>query len=364
MPAFVGRHVRDGKATGKWRARFQLPDGRWRTATFDTRAGGKAWLVEQQAAVSAGTYVDPTKARRTVGQFLESGAMSEVHLKPTTIDRANGIVKLYLLPVWGDVPFQKITTERLQGWINGLSKGSLSPTTVRHIGVQMGKILKRAETLGVLPVNPMKDVHLPKARREEMRFIGPESLMLLSHEVDSRYTAMVLVAGYTGLRLAELVALRRQSVVVEEGRTRIRVVESAPMVAGRAVWAEPKTKAARRTVPVPAGIAGTLDMHMMVYSSEELVFPAPKGGYINQSNFGTKIWRPAAARADLTGLRFHDLRHSAISIWIANGASPKRVAQWAGHASSAFTMDRYGHLFAEDDAAFIDKLDERIFGSA
>ncbi len=60
---------------------------------------------------------------------------------------------------------------------------------------------------------------------------------------------------------------------------------------------------------------------------------------------------PATRAAGLDGLRFHDLRHTAVALWIAAGANPKEVAARAGHASVSFTLDRYRHLYPEADAA-------------
>jgi integrase len=62
-------------------------------------------------------------------------------------------------------------------------------------------------------------------------------------------------------------------------------------------------------------------------------------------------------KADLDGLRIHDLRHTAVALWIAAGTGPKEVAVRAGHASVSFTVDRYGHLYPEADTALRDRLD-------
>lgn len=53
------------------------------------------------------------------------------------------------------------------------------------------------------------------------------------------------------------------------------------------------------------------------------------------------------------GLRVHDLRHTAASLWLASGADPKVVQRVLGHASAAMTMDLYGHLIDQNlwDAA-------------
>jgi integrase len=66
---------------------------------------------------------------------------------------------------------------------------------------------------------------------------------------------------------------------------------------------------------------------------------------------------PLTSRHDLRQFRLWlPVRQAAF--WIAVGANPKEVAARAGHTSVSFTLDRYGHLFPESDAALRDRLDE------
>jgi integrase len=63
---------------------------------------------------------------------------------------------------------------------------------------------------------------------------------------------------------------------------------------------------------------------------------------------------------ELAGLRRSRvdlLRGTVVALWIAAGANPKEVAARAGHTSVSFTLDRYGHLYPESDAALLDRLD-------
>ena len=53
------------------------------------------------------------------------------------------------------------------------------------------------------------------------------------------------------------------------------------------------------------------------------VFTAEKGGALWTSNFRIKVWLPAVGAAGLAPLRPHDLRHTAVALWIAAGANPK-----------------------------------------
>jgi integrase len=60
-----------------------------------------------------------------------------------------------------------------------------------------------------------------------------------------------------------------------------------------------------------------------------------------------KVFDRRVARSGLPRIRFHDLRHSHVAHLIAAGEQHLVIARRLGHASSSFTMDRYGHLFED-----------------
>jgi integrase len=109
------------------------------------------------------------------------------------------------------------------------------------------------------------------------------------------------------------------------------------------------------------------------------VFPGANGGVLRYGNFYRRVFKPAvggkpavlrtrgrAARSavpgalpeELSHFRFHDLRHTAASLAIAAGAHPKVISERLGHSSIAITMDRYGHLYKDQDEDLARRLDE------
>jgi integrase len=67
-----------------------------------------------------------------------------------------------------------------------------------------------------------------------------------------------------------------------------------------------------------------------------------------------RIWK----QHDLTGLGYHECRHTYASLMIAAGVNAKTLSTYMGHSSIVMTMDRYGHLFPgneQDSAAKLDK---------
>jgi integrase len=129
-------------------------------------------------------------------------------------------------------------------------------------------------------------------------------------------------------------------------------------VAGKLQIGPPKTRASRRTVGLPRAVVNAVAEHLAPGGQPaDFVFTGPQGGPLRITSFRSRIWRPATKAAGLEGLRIHDLRHTAVALWIAAGAGPKEVAVRAGHSSVSFTLDRYGHLYPESDTALRDRLD-------
>jgi integrase-like protein len=107
-------------------------------------------------------------------------------------------------------------------------------------------------------------------------------------------------------------------------------------------------------------VADELEHHLATYAEPDpdaLVFTAAKGSALRATNFRRRIWRPAVRAAEFDGLRIHDLRHTAVALWIAAGASPKEVARRAGHTSVKTVLDVYGHLYDEADVALRERLE-------
>jgi hypothetical protein len=70
--------------------------------------------------------------------------------------------------------------------------------------------------------------------------------------------------------------------------------------------------------------------------------PPLVGGPLRVPSFRARFWVPATKAAGLQGLRIHDLRHTAVALWIAVARRPRRL-RCSRHTSVSLTLDRYGH---------------------
>lgn len=88
-----------------------------------------------------------------------------------------------------------------------------------------------------------------------------------------------------------------------------------------------------------------------------LVFPNARGGFYSESGF-RKVWGRATKRAGLEGVRFHWLRHTAISFMARSGMSPEKIAARVGHSDGGVLIyRRYRHLYRGEMRAAVKALD-------
>ena len=361
MAKVIGRRFGQIRAlpSGRYQARFENPRGQWHKAPapFTTHEQGELWLASQRVERAEDRWINGRDSGRRFGVVAEEWkARREARgYRVSTWTRDLGYVDRYLLPRWRDTPLDEIRYHELEDFYLALRKGGgkggrpLAAGTVGKAASLMHAILEDEVRAKRLRANPAADVPVP--RDEEgpvMQFLNPEQISELADAIAPRWRALVLTGCYTGLRIGEAFALRAGAVDLE--RRRIHVVESATEVEGKIhVAPTTKTKAGRRTVPFPAALVDELTAQLARCDHpDDLVFPNTIGTWQGLSSFRSRVWRPATRAAGVGRLRIHDMRHTAVSLWIVAGAQAKQVSTWAGHTSVSFTLDRYGHLYEDD----------------
>ncbi|WP_407938088.1 tyrosine-type recombinase/integrase [Nakamurella panacisegetis] len=133
-----------------------------------------------------------------------------------------------------------------------------------------------------------------------------------------KYGSLVLTLAYCGLRWGEATGLRVMDVSLSQRR--LAIAQNAVGLGAHVHVGTPKTHH-RRTVPVPAFRIQRLAELCEDRQPSDLVFQAPKGGYLRQPN-GTLGWFEKAWQdAGVPRLTPHDLRHTAASLAVSAGAN-------------------------------------------
>jgi integrase len=352
--AHVERRVRNGRVT--YRARYRDPAGREHGRVFARKVDAQRFLTEMENAKLRGTWTTPALGRVLFRDWFAEWRRTTASLRPNTEARDERLFRLHLLPRFGPIPLSKIGQREVRGWVAELTAKKLAPSTVQRGYQLLSKVMAAAVDAGMIPQSPCRRVPLPKIERQEMRFLSPAEVLKLADTIRPDYRALILLGAYGGLRIGEMAGLRRSRVDLMRGT--VQVIEVITEPKGHLYVGPPKTRAGRRTVGLPQFVVDGLAERMMKPGTpDDFVFAGPLGGTLRVSQFRSRVWRPATRAAGLDGLRIHDLRHTAVSLWIAAGANPKEVAARAGHASVSFTLDRYGHLYPEADLTLRERLE-------
>jgi integrase len=278
-------------------------------------------------------------------------------VRPSTLRGDASIFRCHLAPAFADTPIDQIGFRDAQRFVADLAGTELAPRTVRKAAGLLSQALEIAVRSGVLERNPARGLALPEVPHIEPRFLDPDEVERLAAAITSPYRTLVLVGAYAGLRHGELAALRVQR--VDAAASSIHVAETRTLGRdGTPTFGPPKSRAGRRTVPVPRFVMDELVAHLdgEGLAPRDLIWTSARGSPLLDANFRGRIWRPATIAADLEGLRIHDLRHTCIAMWSRSLASPRAAAKWAGHANPALVLNVYGGVFDDESSAVMARL--------
>ena len=206
---------------------------------------------------------------------------------------------------------------------------TLARATVRTNYGVLRAILGAAVDADMLAVSPCRGVRLPVAKPvRPMRFLSAEQLARLAEEMPAQYCPMVYLAGVMGMRWSEVAGLRVGR--LDFLRRTLAVTETRGEVDGRVSVAAVNPGVAA-DAGVPMFLVDLLAEHLASRGRpgpDDFVFVAPHGGALRRSTFRTPVC-PAARRAGLDGLTFHQLVHSAVGLMVLSGSGGARGSDQA-----------------------------------
>lgn len=324
--------------------------------SFDTLADARTWRHDMLVAVRQGK-VKPGQARslNTAAREWLAGARAGTvrnrsgdRYKPSAIRGYDQALRDRLLPELGGAKLNEIRRSDIQRIVNEMLGDGLSASTIRNALMPLRAIYRQAISMDEVAVNPTSGVHLPAVRGKRDRIAAPDEAQTLIDALPVADRAIWATAMYAGLRNGELQALQIGDVDLASGV--IRVERSWDQKEGPI---EPKSRAGRRSVPIPAVLRDYLVDHKirlewkagLIFGRDEETPFAPSTLW-QRAN---RIWKDKK----LNPIGLHESRHTYASLMIAANVNAKALSVFMGHESINITLDRYGHLFpgSEEEAA-------------
>ena len=299
---------------------------RERARRFAARETAQAFKSQTEAAQSHGVVFDPAGGkitfRRYAEQWLDGRSLSE-----TTRDNYADTLARHVYPTFGGTPIGKLTPDEIRRWHRPLRE-RIASTASRAYRI-MHAILATAVDDELIPRNPCRIRGASSDPHNERPFVPAEVVLAVADIAHRRIRAMILVAGFGGLRYGELRGLRVRHYDRLQGTVMVREV-----IDKRSRRKEPKTDSSQRTVALPRFVLDAIDDHLRRSSAAtptDPLFPGEAGGIISDGWF-QREWRIAKRTVGLPDeVHFHDLRHTAGTVATQQGATMKEVMARLGH---------------------------------
>ena len=343
----------------RWRVAIPYTDAvtgetRHKVLTAKTREQAEAMLVDNVRARDAG--MDLTSV--TLEVFLERWLKTQrLRVRPSTAMAHESHVRLYLVPALGKIPVGKVSPNDVERMMARMIERGLSARTARHARTTLRKALGTAERDGLVSRNPAASVELPRLRHREMTALTREEtarLIATCVQADSVFGDVVIVSVTTGLRQGETLGLSWSDVTLEPDPSLEIRNSLARTHEGGFELGETKTAQSRRHVDLSPDAAAAIHRQRLrqlesrlqagtTWRETGLVFTDEVGQWLKGWNV-THAFHGLSKHAGIRDCRFHDLRHTAATLWLQAGVGLKTVSEALGHTSIAITADVYGKV--------------------
>lgn len=302
----------------------------------------------------------------TAGQWLEN---SRLRLKESSYVKYRNILKNHILPELGQTELRQLTTDHVSAFIRQKlaegrrdGTGGLSVRTVRDILSVLRNTCSYAKQHDIdVPCH----FELLKFRRseEETRVLDRRESAVLERFLmkdDNPVKTGILMSMYMGLRLGEVCALKKESILYKEEILQIRFTMQRIQAPDREekrtkiIVTEPKTGNAIRDIPIPAPMLGrlwTLD-HM---PGEAYILTGRPDKFIEPRSL-ENIFKRYLRECGLPEINYHALRHTFATRCIESGFDVKSLSEILGHGSVNITLNRYVHSSIEQKRKNMGKL--------
>ena len=373
--------TKNGKQYESWRCRYSLPDGSRREKKFQSQTEAQDYLTKVLGEIQQGTYLPPCDM--TLAAWLDEWVADyTLDIRYQTRKSYESAIREHIKPKLGKIKLEELKADRIQNFVNGLSKSGkknvtkdesgeekitysgLAPKTVKNIYGVLRAALETAIDIKLIRDNPAERVKLPKLEKTEKKYLSKTQLndFLKAAQNDTLCYALS-VLPLCGLRESELLGLTWDCVDYKKNRLHVNKQQVKRRVSdgGYSLDSTKTTKSTRYIQLAPFAMKLLKDRELQQFeekakagdnwqgfqNEEErktfLVFTSPQGTNINPK----VLWRHCKKVLDAIGINdmtVHDLRHSFAVLSLEAGDDIKIVSGNLGHSSTSFTLDVYGHV--------------------
>ena len=318
--------------------------------TFRTKRDAQDWARRTEDEMVRGVYIDRAGSDRILLKNALDRYLREVSsTKRESTAYAEQHKAKALKAKLGAYSLAAITPDLVAEYRDERLEAGKSPSTVR---LELS-LLSHLFTIAIkewrvgLFYNPVSNIRKPAPAKGRDRRLTADEEQALFKACDKHSNPMLgwiaRIALFTAMRAGEIKSLTRQQVNLQK----------------RTVYLSETKNGSARTVPLTREAT---DVFRVALSNPvrpfdiDLIFWGEPGRDGKRRPYEFRpAWHRTLKEAGINGLRFHDLRHEAVSRLVEVGLGDQEVAAISGHKSMQM-LKRYTHLRAEDLVARLDQL--------
>ena len=315
----------------------------------------------------------------TVGEWLDHWLenIAARTVRRRTLDGYRTYIQRYAIPALGAHRLDRLQPEHVEALYTRMERDGLAPGTVHSLHRILRAALNEAVRRDKMLRNPVVRARPPRLVEREMEpLTRHEAARLVEVANEQPNGARWSVALALGLRQGEALGLSWDDVDLDTGVLTVRralqrhtarhgcgggcghqrATNCPQRIDGGLVLVEPKTRAGRRRIALPAPLVDLLRSHRReqlaerlragtVWEDHGLVFCQPTGRPIDP-RADWKHWKALLAAAGVRDARLHDARHTAATLLLVQGVNARTVMDVMGW-TEARMLSRYQHVVDE-----------------
>jgi len=319
-----------------------------------TQAACRKKLRAIQLEMEQGLVTDSSTLTSWTDYWLDEICPHRIAAK--TLYEYRNKVRLYVTPVIGKVQLKALRPEHVRQVHKFMRDQGLAENTVRQTHRILFRCLKVAEYEGKMKRNPaaLTDAPSTVVKPTPILTVG-QAKQVLAGATNRRELARLTCALVLGMRQGEALALKWDD--IDFTNETLLVDESVGRVPGVGlVVKDPKTRAGRRTIPLPSAVTAIFKSWYAEAAGEsEFVFPGLHGGPEGQKR-DWEVWKTALERVGVPHVKLHGARGTAASLLLEMGVPDRVIADILGHANVRVTQTHYLHSDARQRGQALDGL--------
>ena len=338
------------------------------TVTANTKKGVKIKAREAVNAFAANGY--SVKEKPTITTYRELVALwwesYKNTIKPNSQQSMEGIVRLHILPVFGDYKLDKLTTpiiqQQVNKWADKANKGEKGAyANYSFLNNINRRILQYGVTMQVIQHNPARDVIIPRKQQNKehkVKFFSNQELkQFLDYLEDLDQSSYENFFDYvlyktllaSGCRIGEALALEWSDIDLKKG-----IISISKTLNRYQETNTPKSKAGLREIDIDKATVSLLKQYKKRQQVQSWQLGRSEG--IVFTPFTTKYAYACLLRKRLQGhfksagvpdISFHGFRHTHATIMLYAGIEAKDLQYRLGHSNISMTLNTYVHATKE-----------------